>query len=75
MTQAKRHLLSRLDEHTTQAFYCTIVFACLAFAGMLLVPDVHAERMLVLAWVFMLSAIACLIGKLAVELVQEAGQG
>lgn len=75
MTQAKRRLLSTLDERTTQAFYATIVFACLAFAGMLLMPDVHAEQMLALAWLFMLSAIACLIGKLAVGLVEEAGQG
>lgn len=71
MTHATRSMLAMLNDRTTQGFYVTIVCACLAFAGMLLAPHQHAEYMLWLAWLFMLGSIACLAGKLAVELVEE----
>lgn len=73
MTHARRNVLSLLNQRTTEGFYAAIVFACLAFAGMLLGPGDHMEQLLALAWMFMLSAIALLIGKVGLELVLEAG--
>ncbi|WP_326539301.1 hypothetical protein [Pseudorhodoferax sp.] len=73
MTHAKRSVLALLNQRTTQGFYAAIFCACLAFAGMLLAPGDHMERLLGLAWLFMLSAIAFLVGKLGLELVLESG--
>lgn len=73
MTHAKRSVLALLNQRTTQGFYAAIVLACLAFAGMLLAPGERTEQLLALAWLFMLSAIAFLVGKLGLELVLDAG--
>jgi hypothetical protein len=73
MTHANRSVLALLNRRTTEGFYTAILLACLAFAGMLLVPGDHMEELLALAWLFMLSAIAFLVGKLGLELVLEAG--
>lgn len=73
MTHAKRSVLALLNRRTTEGFYAAILLACLAFAGMLLAPGDHMERLLALAWLFMLSAIAFLVGKLGLELVLEPG--
>jgi hypothetical protein len=72
MTHAQR-VLTLLNHCTTRGFYAAIVCACLAFAGMLLAPGDHAEQLLALAWLCMLSAITLLLGKLGLELVQDAG--
>lgn len=71
MTHAKRSVLSLLNERTTQGFYAAIVLACLAFVAMLLAPGDHTEQLLALAWLFMLSAVAFLGGKLGLELALE----
>lgn len=73
MTHARRSVLSLLNQRTTEGFYAAIALACLAFAGMLLAPGDHAEQLLALAWLFMLSAVAFLLGKLGLELALEAG--
>lgn len=73
MTHAKRSVLSLLNQRTTQGFYAAIVFACLAFAGMLLAPGEHMEPLLGLAWLFMLTAVGFLAGKLGLEWVLDTG--
>lgn len=73
MTHPKPSVLALLNQRTTQGFYAAIVCACLAFAGMLLAPGDHTEQMLALAWLFMLSAIALLIGKMGLELALGSG--
>lgn len=68
MTQTDRSISDTLDEHANMGMYAALALACGAFAGMLLAPFDHAELLLILAWVCMLGAMVCLVGKMALGL-------